>query len=107
MTDDYELDGDQFTADDLLAMIQRAASRPRDVVPTKGLDRDTILTMNANVGKVVTFHDPGTVISGPDGPVGMTESRTVESTWTPPIVPRAALEAAGLTEAEVPNVRVV
>ena len=108
MNEDFELDGDQFTGDDLLAMIRRAANRPDDVVPTKGLDRETILALDAAVGTVVTFTEPGTVITGPDGgPIGMTEARIVEATLTAPMIPRAALEAAGLTDAEVPNVRIV
>ena len=63
--------------------------------------------MNANVGKSVDFHEPGTVITDPDGnPIGVTADRTVKETMTPLIITRAILDAAGLAEgAQCPHRR--
>jgi hypothetical protein len=86
----------------------RANRPPPDVVPRKGCDRDLILALNDAAGESLDYHDPGTVFTGPDGtPIGVTPDRTGNATLGRPIIGRAVLEAAGLTEEDVPNVRIV
>ena len=107
MTDDFELDGDQFTGDDLLDMIRRATNRPHDVEPQKGIDKATVLAFNAAAGTMSEVTEPGTVECDPEGiPDKISEGSTSHASMGSLLITRAALEAVGLTAEEVPNVRV-
>lgn len=88
------------------ALVEHFANKPpADVVPRPGLDRDALLALNRHAGQDnITTTQDGT-LDGDTMTVGAPTRYT--DPVTAPMVPRAALERAGLTDADVPNVIVV
>lgn len=82
---------------------------PADVVPPSPSTREQILQWNDQIGATVTISVPGQMISDLDGlPAGMTPSEV----YTVPLpgrlqVFRDQLDAAGLTEDDVPNLTII
>lgn len=84
---------------------------PEDIVPPdgpRGLTREALIQQNNAVGTVGEYEIPGEVLLDPDGvPVGVGPSSVGRTYIGATFVTRAQLEALGLTEEEVPNVKIV
>lgn len=104
MTDD-PADRDINELEDILA---HRTVPPRDVVPPKGLDRETILALNAAAMTDISVTEPPELRCTPEGdPLPMAPSVTEHFTMGKPVIPLHLLKAAGLTEADVPNLRII
>lgn len=80
---------------------------PEDIVPRAGLDRETILKLNTIALQHATYHVPGELLEDVDGlPLGVGPSTTEPVTIARPVITRTELENAGLTEEEIPNIRI-
>lgn len=80
---------------------------PPDLVPPKPLTRAQLEEVAALCGRAVTYVWPGDFIEDPDGnPVGMTASTTGTATVGAVTITRAEVDALGITEGDIPNVRI-
>ena len=89
---------------------------PEDVVPRKGLDRDTLFNLDRIAGQVrggqrieATVTEPGKPVETPDGvPLGVEAGPPpVTAIMAIPAVTLADLRAAKLFPRNVPNLRVI
>ncbi|MBU3749818.1 MAG: hypothetical protein FGM52_05105 [Mycobacterium sp.] len=84
-----------------------ATKPPADVVPHEGLTRDALLGLNllAGSGRLVTVQDGALRVDG--NTVAVSGPEVYTDHVSAPVVTRAAVERAGLTPADVPNLWVV
>lgn len=81
---------------------------PEDVVPRRGPDADTLRLLDAAHGQQVQIVIPGEVVVDVDGiPIAVEPPTTTTGSLAGATINRAELAATGLTEQEVPNVRIV
>lgn len=79
---------------------------PPDIVPRNPVTAAAIRLLDTAQHQPVTITIPGDVLTDPEGvPVGMTEPRTVTGLLAARVA-RADITRTGLTEEEVPNVRI-
>lgn len=99
---------DEFDFNHLDAALAARTPAPPDVIAPLGLDRATIVALNLAAMTSVEVCEPGPIIESAEGdPLAVGPPAVGGFTLARPMIPRHALEAAGLTEAEVPNLRVV
>lgn len=89
---------------DLRRLVAERQPAPRDVVPPKGMDRDTLLALNAAAGRAATVTDPAT-LQTPDDPLPPSVIATLAIGGS--IIPRHVLRDAGVEESEVPNLTII
>lgn len=81
---------------------------PPDVVPRRQVQRDALLALNSAVGEVCVVYTPGELLEDVDGaPLGVSDSEFQHFTMARPTVHLAAVQAAGLTAADLPNLRII
>lgn len=104
MTDDP----DEFDINELAAALAARVLRPPDAIPPLGLTRKSILILNAAALQWVTAEHSQPMLESPDGePLGVPPQIVGTTMMSRAMIPRHALEDAGLTEADVPALRVV
>lgn len=104
MTDDDE------TRDFLRHLFGDPADRPpRDVIAmTGGLTRADLERQSANYGKRCQGVIPGEIIEGLDGDIiGMTESRSVASTYGGTFITKSQAEQFGIAEGDLPGIFII
>lgn len=104
-------DDDERDLDDIRDAIEQhfANKPPQDRVPRKGLDRDTLLKLDAMVaGQRTRFRQDGELLDDGDGnPLTVTDPQYTDATVAGVIVTRRQLDAAGVLPGEVPHIRVI
>jgi hypothetical protein len=89
---------------DLRRLVADRQPAPRDVVAPKGMDRDTLLALNAAAGRQSTVTDPPTLQSLDDPlPPALISTLAIGGS----IIPRHVLHDAGVEESEVPNLTII
>ncbi|MDQ1247532.1 MAG: hypothetical protein QG597_1902 [Actinomycetota bacterium] len=80
---------------------------PPDIVARRGIDADTLRLLDAAQGQQVQIHIPGEVVVDVDGiPIAVEPSTVTAGSLAGFTISRAELAATGLTEKEVPSVRI-
>ena len=102
MQDEYDFNEMRKAVEDYFA-----SRPPADFVPKPGLEREALLGLNllAALDEQVTTNGGRIAVDG--NTVTMPPVERYTDARTRPIVHRSALERAGLTEADVPNLVVV
>lgn len=104
MTDD---DPDDRDFNELADILANRVIPPEDVVPHKGMDRETILRLNASALTSVGFEEDPPLEETADGaPLAVGPIVRSRAMMGRTLIPRYIVEAAGLTEADVPNLRI-
>lgn len=81
---------------------------PQDIVPPRGMTRETLLKLNAAVGSDVVYEEPGEVTEDVDGiPAWVAPSKRFSATLNAATVSLREVQAVGLTRADVPNLHVI
>lgn len=94
-----------MTDDNLDGLYARA---PRDVVPTRGLDRETLLALNAAALTNVRIEEAGEVTEDVDGIPAYVGPPTITTGMLGRTAVLASqLRAAGVDPAEVPNLHII
>ena len=107
-----EHDDDHDDDDDMRELVRHlfdpADRPPPDVVPGSGLTREDLLRQNANAGTWAEVTLPGKIIPSPETglPIGF-EPSTTELVHRDTAVFRSELTRLGLTEDDVPNIKVL
>lgn len=103
MNDDDEFDINEMP--DALARFHRQGDIPRDVVPPTGLNRETVLALDAAALTSVGVADPDDVTTVDGMPTGVNAPTTM--TLGRAVFLRSTLEAIGVSPEEVPNLYVI
>ena len=82
---------------------------PRDVIPmASGLTRADLERQSASYGKPCTGVIPGEIIEGLDGDmIGMTESRSVSSSFGGTFITKSQAEQLGIAEGDLPGIFII
>lgn len=81
---------------------------PRDIVPGSGLTREDVIAQNAATGTTRDVVVPGQPIEDADGNIiAMTAPRTEAVTFGGTVITQAQADKFGLTQEEIPNVKIV
>jgi hypothetical protein len=81
---------------------------PRDVVPPTPPSREQILRCNEAVGSVMPVSEPGEMDADSEGiPIGVGHTSTTQEFIGALFFYRDQLDAAGLTDDDVPNLTVI
>lgn len=88
----------------LRRLVAERQPAPRDVIPPKGMDRETLLALNAAAGQRASVTDPPTLQSVHDPiPPAVIDVLAMGGS----IIPRHVLHDAGVEESEVPNLTII